>query len=51
MQSPFYFATSKSAVQTAEVLRGLLDLDLPPDSPRLFTSLIPPNERKMDALR
>ena len=33
------------------LLRELLGIDLPPDSPRLMTSLIPPEARKVEALR
>lgn len=31
--------------------RAVLGLDLPPDSPRLFASLLPPEEKKAEALR
>ncbi len=51
LQSPFYIATSKGAGPTALLLRELLGIDLPPDSPRLMTSLIPPEARKAEALR
>ena len=51
VQNPFYIATSKGPGPTALVLRELLGIDLPPDSPRLMTSLIPPDTRKAEALR
>jgi hypothetical protein len=50
-QNPFYIATSKGPGPTALLLRELLGIDLPPDSPRLMTSLIPPDTRKAEALR
>ncbi len=50
-QNPFYIATSKGPGPTALLLRELLGIDLPPDSPRLMTSLIPPEARKAEALR
>ena len=51
VQNPFYIATSKGPGPTALLLRELLGIDLPPDSPRLMTGLIPPEARKAEALR
>lgn len=43
--------SSKAAHRLVSLLRSQLGLDLDEQSPRLFASLIPPNERKIAALR
>ncbi|KAI7843756.1 hypothetical protein COHA_002654 [Chlorella ohadii] len=48
---PFYIASSKAAHRLVSLLRSQLGLELDEQSPRLFASLIPPNERKIAALR
>lgn len=49
---PTYFASSKAASRLVSLLTAPpLGLDVAADSPRLFASLIPPNERKIEALR
>lgn len=48
---PFYIASSKSAPRAAALLRGLLGQPIPVDSPRLYAGLIPPGERKTQALQ
>ncbi len=50
-QNPFYIATSKGPGPTSLLLREMLGIDLPPDSPRIMASLIPPDTRKAEALR
>lgn len=50
--SPTYFASSKATSRLVSLLTAPpLELDIDADSPRLFASLIPPNERKIEALR
>jgi hypothetical protein len=48
---PFYIASSKAAARLVALLRDSLGMDVDADSPRLFASLIPPNEKKVKALR
>lgn len=49
---PSYFASSKATSRLVSLLAAPpLALDVGADSPRLFASLIPPNERKIEALR
>lgn len=50
-QSPFYIASSKAGHRVANLLENNLGLKLPADSPRLFCTLLPPNEKKVEALR
>ncbi|KAG2438890.1 hypothetical protein HYH02_010686 [Chlamydomonas schloesseri] len=47
---PTYIASSKAAHRVAALSRAVLGLDLPADSPRLFASLLPPEEKKAEAL-
>lgn len=47
---PVFFASSKGALRISMLLRCKFALDVPPDSPRLFAGLLPPNERKLQAL-
>ena len=42
---------SKAAHRVAVLAAEALGLEVGPDSPRLFCSLIPPNEKKVAALR
>jgi phosphoglycolate phosphatase-like HAD superfamily hydrolase len=49
--SPYYIATSKSSKRVFPLLREQLGLDLEDDSPRVFHSLIPPNELKLNVLK
>ncbi len=49
--APFYIASSKGATRLLPLLKYLFNLDFPPDSPRIFASLIPPNARKIETLR
>eukprot|EP00884_Botryococcus_braunii_P013540 jgi/Botrbrau1/22187/Bobra.168_1s0019.1 len=49
--APFYIASSKSARRLLPLLKDLFHLDFPPDSPRIFSSLLPPSERKVETLR
>ena len=48
---PWYVASSKAAHRISVLMGSLLGIDLPPDSPRLFASLVPPEESKVEALR
>ncbi|KAF8063748.1 hypothetical protein HT031_003605 [Scenedesmus sp. PABB004] len=49
---PLYFASSKAAHRVATLLAAHFGLaDVTPDSPRLFASLLPPEEQKAAALR
>lgn len=50
-QCPTYFASSKAGERLVPLLRSLLDIDVDIDSPRIFHSLIPPNELKLEALK
>ena len=48
---PWYVASSKAAHRISVLMGSLLGIDLPPDSPRLFASLVPPEQSKVEALR
>jgi len=48
---PFYIASSKAAKRVSPLLKEQLGQDIPEDSPRLFASLLPPNEMKVETLR
>lgn len=48
--SPTYFASSKAGRRLIPLLRSLLNIDVGEESPRVFHSLIPPNEMKLEAL-
>ncbi|PSC70318.1 hypothetical protein C2E20_6217 [Micractinium conductrix] len=48
---PYYIASSKAAGRLVTLLCASLGLDIDTASPRLFAGLIPPNERKIAALR
>ena len=48
---PWYVASSKAAHRISALMGSLLGIDLPPDSPRLFASLVPPEASKVEALR
>lgn len=48
---PFYIASSKAARRLVPLLNACLGMEVDELSPRLFASLIPPNEMKIDALR
>ena len=50
-ERPWYVASSKAAHRISPLLRSLLGVDMDTASPRLFAGLIPPNERKVAALR
>ena len=50
-EHPWYVASSKAAHRISPLLRALLGVDMDTASPRLFAGLIPPNERKIAALR
>ncbi|KAF5831205.1 hypothetical protein DUNSADRAFT_13463 [Dunaliella salina] len=47
---PYYIATSKAAHRVSPLLAACFGVDAPPDSPRLFASLLPPDQAKADAL-
>lgn len=49
--TPFYVASSKRRDRLVRLLNAHLCLGLEPDSPRMLAGLIPPNERKIEALR
>jgi len=48
--SPTYFASSKSGRRLIPLLRSLLGIDVGEESPRVFHTLIPPNELKLETL-
>lgn len=48
---PFYVASSKAVGRLVTLLRASLGMEVDQQSPRLFASLIPPNEKKIEALR
>lgn len=48
---PHLRRSSKAAHRLVSLLRSQLGMELDEHSPRLFASLIPPNERKIAALR
>eukprot|EP00887_Chlorella_sp_A99_P004237 scaffold15.g4237.t1 len=49
---PWYVVSSKGASRLVPVLNATLSAEaFAPDSPRLFAGLIPPNKRKIEALR
>ncbi|KAI8467749.1 MAG: hypothetical protein J3K34DRAFT_429434 [Monoraphidium minutum] len=50
-EAPFYIASSKAASRVSVLAREALGMDVDGDSPRLYCSLIPPNEKKVEALR
>jgi hypothetical protein len=49
-QSPFYIASSKAGNRLIPLLNNLLGMDVDEESPRVFHSLIPPNELKLEVL-
>lgn len=49
--APWYVCSSKQGHRLISLLQAHLDLELTEDSPRLFHSLTPPNEKKAAALR
>lgn len=49
--SPFYICSSKRGDRLIRLLNAQLNLQLDEDSPRVLSSLIPPNEKKIEALR
>lgn len=50
-EAPFYIASSKAAHRVSVLATEALGMEVDPGSPRLFCSLIPPNEKKVEALR
>lgn len=49
---PVYFASSKAAHRVSTLMQEHFGMvDLTPDSPRLFASLLPPEEKKVEALK
>lgn len=48
--SPTYFASSKAGRRLIPLLRSLLGIDVGEESPRVFHTLIDPNEMKLEAL-
>lgn len=48
---PFYIASSKASSRLITLLNASLGMSVDEHSPRLFASLIPPNEKKIEALR
>jgi hypothetical protein len=44
-------ACSKAGKRVSTLLQEQLGLNIPEDSPRLFASLLPPEEKKAEALR
>ncbi|KAG2493125.1 hypothetical protein HYH03_008552 [Edaphochlamys debaryana] len=50
MPFPYYIASSKAAHRVSALSGAVLGVDLPADSPRLFASLLPPEEKKAEAL-
>ena len=49
-QSPFYIASSKAGSRLIPLLNNVLGMDVNEESPRVFHSLIPPNELKLEVL-
>ncbi len=49
--APFYIASSKAGHRVAVLLQEQLGQDIAADSPRLYAALLPPEERKVAALR
>jgi hypothetical protein len=50
-ESPTYIVSSKAAHRVAALLAAHFSLQLVQDSPRLLCGLLPPNEKKVEALR
>jgi hypothetical protein len=48
---PWYVASSKAPHRVSTLMWSLLGIEMETTSPRLFAGLIPPNERKIEALR
>ena len=49
--APFYICSSKRGDRLLRLLNAQLNLQLDESSPRVLSSLIPPNEKKIEALR
>lgn len=47
---PVYIASSKAGHRVSALMKAVMGVDIPPDSPRLFASLLPPEEAKAAAL-
>lgn len=48
---PWYVASSKAAHRVSSLMSSLLGIQMEPSSPRLMAGLLPPSERKIEALR
>eukprot|EP00891_Asterochloris_glomerata_P004290 jgi/Astpho2/4290/fgenesh1_pg.00064_%23_75_t len=50
-QYPWYLVTSKQPHRVSLLMEGLLGMEWPQDSPRMYAAAIPPNEKKIEALK
>ena len=48
---PWYVVTSRAKHRTLKLIDALLDMQWPEDSPRLYSKMLPPNEKKIETLQ
>ena len=48
---PWYVVTSRAKHRTLKLIDALLDMQWPEDTPRLYSKMLPPNEKKIETLQ
>ena len=48
---PWYIVTSRAKHRTLKLIDAMLGLSWPEDTPRLFSKMLPPNQKKIEALQ
>ena len=48
---PWYIVTSRAKHRTLKLIDSMLGESWPEDTPRLFSKMLPPNEKKIEALQ
>ena len=48
---PWYIVTSRAKHRTLKLVDAMLDMQWPEDTPRLYSKLLPPNQRKIETLQ
>lgn len=50
-QYPWYIVTSRAKHRTLKLVDAMLNMQWPEDTPRLYSKLLPPNQRKIETLQ
>ena len=50
-KNPWYCVTSRAKHRTIKLIDALLGEQWPDETPRLFSKMLPPNEKKIQALQ